>query len=350
MSQLCLLAAGLMAQGQAPGWRLARSLIFDQSQSEAWHHAEFCQKQKRTAVKPTVAQAERDLVDRGIMLNRPEFMPVMPVVGIATSVSTSARPATHPNRQANAQSHGQSSRRSGDRSSSRPSSGSQLYQQRRAALQAGRLYPRIPINSFQSAWQNATRQPTYEDWVRLLRQEAQVMARSQGRNRLTVLLGDSLLLWFPVDRLPTDRFWLNQGISGDTTAGILRRLPAFDRARPDRIYVMAGINDLRRGSSDRAVLSNLRQIVQRLRRTHPQAAIVVYSILPTRLPALPSDRIQRLNASLAAMSRQEGANFYDLQAQFSGTDGTLRRELTTDGLHLSRQGYEVWQMAMMAIR
>lgn len=319
MSQLCLLAASLVAQGQAPGWRLAAPA--DSARSET-AQAELCQTQKKLAVQMQLAQLQRDPPANSMGMRRPEFSPVMPVVGTAASVSSIAR----------------------------PQSGSQLYQQRLAALRAGRLYPRIPVNSFQASWQNANRQPTYQDWLRLLQQEAQVMARSQGSNRLTILLGDSLLLWFPIDRLPSDRFWLNQGISGDTTTGILRRLSSFAQTRPDRIYLMAGINDLRQGASDRTVLNNQRQIMRRLRQNHPQATIVVYSILPTRLPAIASDRIERLNASLAAISRQEGANFLDLQTQFSGTDGILRRDLTTDGLHLNRRGYEVWQMAMTVLR
>jgi len=322
MSQLCLLAASLVAQGQAPGWQLAVTPTIDPARPRASSHAELCQTKKKLATQTSVAQVEQDSPIVRQALQRPEFSPVSPVIGIASSVSASAR----------------------------PNSSSQLYQQRVAALRSGRLYPRIPVNGFQSAWQNAVRQPTYEDWTRLLRQEAQVMARSQSSNRLTVLFGDSLSLWFPIDRLPTDRFWLNQSISGDTTAGMLRRISSFNQTRPDRIYVMAGINDLRRGASDRTVLENQRQIIQRLRQAHPQATIVVYSILPTRLPALPSDRIRQLNANLAAVSRQEGANFYDLQTHFAGTDGSLRRELTTDGLHLSRRGYEVWQLAMTALR
>lgn len=321
MSQLCLLAAGLVAQGQAPGWQLAVPPTADPSQSNTESHTELCQTRKKLAVTTTVAQVERSAPGKTVA-SRPGFSSAAPVIGTAARVSTIARPSTS----------------------------SQLYHQRWAALRAGRLYPRIPTNSFQPAWQNATQQPTYQDWLRLLRYEAEVMALSQGSNRLTILFGDSLSLWFPTDRLPSDRFWLNQGISGDTTAGMLRRISSFDQTRPDRIYLMAGINDLRRGASDRAVLNNQRQIVQRLRRAHPQATIVVYSILPTRLPALPSDRIRRLNASLAAISRQEGATFYDLQTHFAGTDGILRRELTTDGLHLSRRGYEVWQLAMSALR
>jgi lysophospholipase L1-like esterase len=228
----------------------------------------------------------------------------------------------------------------------RPASGSQLYQQRIAALRAGRLYTRLPANSFQDQWINATRQPTYEEWVSLLSQEAGAMARGQGSNRLTILLGDSLSLWYPTEQLSSDRFWLNQGISGDTTTGVLRRLAAFSQTRPDTIHIMLGINDLRRGASDAEVINNLRQIMQTLRHQHPQAQIFVHSILPTRLPSISSGRIHRINHSLSYIAKQEQVNFLELGTYFSDEYGNLRRDLTTDGLHLNSRGYAMWQWAL----
>jgi lysophospholipase L1-like esterase len=224
-----------------------------------------------------------------------------------------------------------------------------MYEQRWAALMAGRTYTRLPVDSFQAQWQAATYQPTYEEWKYLLAQEAQSMARGQGSNRLTVLVGDSISLWFPTDQLSSDRFWLNQGISGDTSAGVLSRLSAFADTQPDTVHVMVGINDLRRGLDDREILGNIRQIMQQLRQQHPNAEIVVHSILPTRLPALPSDRIQSLNQDIAAIAQQEQVGYLDLQTVFTDETGVLQRELTTDGIHLSAQGYAVWRSVLQQL-
>lgn len=230
----------------------------------------------------------------------------------------------------------------------RPATGSQLYQQRVIALRSGRLYTRLPASSYQNAWLSVTTQPTYEQWARLLAAEAGSIARGQGSNRLTVMVGDSLYLWYPQEQLSSDRFWLNQGISGDTTAGVLRRLSAFAQTRPDRIQVMVGINDLRRGATDDQVLNNLRQIMRQLRHAHPHAQIFVQSILPTRLAAIPARRIWRINDRLAQITRQEGVDFVDLQQYFADASGSLRDDLTTDGLHLNPQGYAMWQTALHA--
>lgn len=234
-----------------------------------------------------------------------------------------------------------------------PTSGSQLYLQRLAALKAGKLYTRLPADSFQELWAKGgnskalvLQQPTHEQWIRLLQQEAKAVAKGQGSNPLTILLGDSLSMWFPSQRLPGSQLWLNQGISGENSGQILRRLSAFSQTRPNTIYVLAGINDLRQGASDGVILMNLRQIVQRLRRNHPQSQVVLQSILPTRLSAISNERIRNLNRQIALIAQQEGAGYLNLHSLFTDEQGQMQQDLTTDGIHLSRQGYEVWQEAL----
>lgn len=305
MSDLCVLTASLLIQGKMPGWKLAEPPASPQPQQTS-RVDRLCQPETATA-KVTPAMS----------LHRPEF----------------SRWARNINLQPKAQ----------------PRSGAQLYAQRLAALRYGQLYTRLPKDSFQSVWQTATVHPEYEDWLTLLHHEAKAVSRGQGSQRLHVLLGDSLAQWFPTEQLSRDRFWLNQGISGDTTGNVLQRLSMLDRTRPDAIYLMVGINDLRQGKSNREILSNMQQIIQRLKASHPDARIYVASVLPTRLETIPVNRIRRLNTNLALLTRQEGVDFFNLQPAFADQEGKLRVQLTTDGLHLNDRGYRVWQIAMSPI-
>lgn len=211
-------------------------------------------------------------------------------------------------------------------------------------------------------------QLTYQQWVALLSQEAKVAAE-QHPARLNVLAGDSLSLWFPSKLLPPEMTWLNQGISGDTSSRLLKRLHLFDDTAPERVFVLIGINDLLRGTDDEALLKNQRQIVQYLKLSHPQTEIVVQSILPhagdrlirqrpdydppawaVRLAAISNQRIQTLNRELAAIAKQERVEFLDLYPHFADSAGNLLPDLTTDGLHLSAQGYQVWRTQLDAFR
>jgi lysophospholipase L1-like esterase len=199
-------------------------------------------------------------------------------------------------------------------------------------------------------------QLTYEQWVDLLAQEARAAAENQPPH-LQILLGDSISLWFPHRLLPADRTWLNQGISGETTAGLLNRLDLLDQTEPEVIFLMIGINDLLRDISRDTILANQREIIRYLRQTHPDTRIVVQAILPhsaeqatwegrDRLLQLPNADIQDINEALEGVALEEGAEFLDLYALFADLDGNLPLSLSTDGLHLSEEGYLVWRMAL----
>jgi lysophospholipase L1-like esterase len=213
---------------------------------------------------------------------------------------------------------------------------------------------------------NASSQPTpelgnrhklnYQQWVDILKQEAKVAAEKRP-NHLTVMAGDSLSLWFPPELLPESRHWLNQGISGENSTGLLKRLELFDRAQPETIFVMIGINDLIQGNDDEIILKNHRRIMRYLRKVHPQTQIVIQSILPhggeeanwegrEKLLAVPNSRIHQLNRQLQTIARTEGVKYLNLHPLFVNKQGNLRPELSTDGLHLNSQGYLVWSSAL----
>ncbi len=197
---------------------------------------------------------------------------------------------------------------------------------------------------------------SYQQWVDVLKQEAKI-ATDKRPQHLTILAGDSLSLWFPSELLPEDRNWLNQGISGEISSGLLKRLDIFDRTQPEVIFVMIGINDLIRGVKDETILENQRQIMSYLRKVHPKAQIVIQSILPhggeeatwegkAKLLAISNDRIRQLNQQLEAIASKEGVKYLNLHPLFTNKQGNLHREFTTDGLHLSPQGYIVWRTAL----
>jgi lysophospholipase L1-like esterase len=197
---------------------------------------------------------------------------------------------------------------------------------------------------------------TYEEWKALLAQEATVVAEQQPE-RLSVLVGDSISLWFPEEFLSRDRTWLNQGISGETSAGLLSRLNLFDQTRPETIFIMIGINDLLRGTNELTILENQRLMIDYLKTVHPQAQIVVQSILPhaaeqatwegrDRLMNLPNQKIQALNRQLETVAQEEGVYFLDLYSLFTDDAGNLQMALSTDGLHLNQQGFYVWSIAL----
>ncbi|MGI2906544.1 SGNH/GDSL hydrolase family protein [Tolypothrix sp. VBCCA 56010] len=228
-------------------------------------------------------------------------------------------------------------------------SGKQLYYQRLNALKIGQIYTRVDDDVRSLGRSSSKHQLTYQDWKTLLALEARAIARGQGTNHLNVLVGDSLSMWFPAQKLPTGKLWLNQGISGDTSSGVLKRLSFFSKTRPDVIYVMAGINDLRNGVSDETILRNHRRIIRTLKQSHPESLIIIQSILPTRQPKIPNTRIRHINEQLAEIAKEQQVNYLNIHNWFTDSEGNLREDLTTDGLHLSTRGYDVWRWALQQV-
>jgi len=229
-------------------------------------------------------------------------------------------------------------------------SGDQLYHERWLSLKTGQIYTRIDEENLHVLQEPAKKhQLTYEDWKNLLAMEAKAVTQGQGTNRLSILVGDSLSMWFPKEKLPSGKLWLNQGISGDTSEGVMKRLGAFAGTKAEVIYLMVGINDLRGGVKDMSILHNFRHIIHRLRQTHPHSRIVVQSILPVRVTSISNSHIRQLNGKITWIAQQEGAQYLNIHHWFTDFAGNLRPELTTDGIHLSSEGYDVWRASIQQI-
>lgn len=196
----------------------------------------------------------------------------------------------------------------------------------------------------------------YREWLDILAREADAVAANPPEH-LSILLGDSISLWFPHDLLPLNTTWLNQGISGEGSAGLLRRLELIADTNPDVIFVMIGINDLIRDVDDETLLANQQALIRDLKDTHPDATIVVQSILPhagdratweskDRLVEIPNTHIQELNEQLRAIATAEDVEFLNLYPLFSDAQGNMRLDLSSDGLHLNDDGYRVWASAL----
>jgi acyl-CoA thioesterase-1 len=72
---------------------------------------------------------------------------------------------------------------------------------------------------------------------------------------------------------------VNAGVSGDTTAGGLRRLNWILRQPVDTLFIALGANDALRGQSVEAARDNLRDIIRTARKAHPQARIILAGML-----------------------------------------------------------------------
>src|SRR5690606_5364575 len=73
---------------------------------------------------------------------------------------------------------------------------------------------------------------------------------------------------------------LNRGISGDISYGVLARLDEITRHQPKKVFLMIGVNDLKRGVPTANIIENYTRIVRKIKQDCPKTQIYLNSILP----------------------------------------------------------------------
>lgn len=142
----------------------------------------------------------------------------------------------------------------------------------------------------------------------------------------------------------------NRGISGDVSAGVLKRLEEIATRRPACLFIMIGINDLARGLSVDAVFGNIQLAVDYMRYKSISTRIYVQSLLPVSAQfgkfsghTNKTDSILRLNRLLKQAASEKGYIYLDIYSHFCDETGRLSSHFTNDGLHLSGEGYLLWK-------
>jgi lysophospholipase L1-like esterase len=171
--------------------------------------------------------------------------------------------------------------------------------------------------------------------------EAQFAAVPRSPDRV-VFLGDSITEWtawedwFP--ELPTT----NRGIGGQAICDVMGRLDSAIVA-PRAISLLIGTNDLHglgESSEVSAIISQMDELVDRIRTLAPSSPLFVTSVTPRSVHF--RDRIIDLNLGYARIASGSGATFIDLWPVLADANGAILSEQTIDGLHLSVGGYRSW--------
>ena len=166
--------------------------------------------------------------------------------------------------------------------------------------------------------------------------------------RVIVALGDSLTAGFGVapdeaypalleTRLRRDGYHyrvLNAGVSGDTTAGGLRRLDWALREKPEIAIVALGANDGLRGQSVTAMRGNLSAILDRL-----QAAGLRVLLAGMRVPPNYGAVYAREFATVfTELGKRPGVALMPFLLDGVAADARLNQ---SDGIHPTAAGYRV---------
>lgn len=140
----------------------------------------------------------------------------------------------------------------------------------------------------------------------------------------------------------------NFGIAGDTTQGVLWRLQNGEGQgyQPKAIMLMIGTNNTRRNSAPE-IAEGVAAVVQEMRKDFPDARILLLGIFPRSTPASPVRvEISAINAIISRLDDGQHVFYLDIGGKFLAPDGTIPKDVMSDGLHPTTKGYEIWAQAV----
>ncbi|MGH7386373.1 MAG: arylesterase [Candidatus Rokuibacteriota bacterium] len=171
---------------------------------------------------------------------------------------------------------------------------------------------------------------------------------SAAEERVIVAFGDSLTagLGVPADQTYPARLGerleregydykvVNAGVSGDTTAGGLRRVDWALRLKPEIVILELGVNDALRGQKLGSVRANLEQIVARFQAAGARV-LVAGMRLPPNYGTRYAEEFHRLYREVARARQAPYMPFF-----LDGV-GAVARLNQADGIHPTAEGYAI---------
>ncbi|MDP4283720.1 MAG: GDSL-type esterase/lipase family protein [Bacteroidota bacterium] len=163
------------------------------------------------------------------------------------------------------------------------------------------------------------------------------------------MLGNSLIRHGKWDSLLSRKDVINRGISGDRLKCICERLSYLDGYNPKICFIEGGINDLP-GSNPDSLFEDYKQIVSyfKKRKIIPIINLVLFinpraglkwDIRKNYISI--NKQVAYLDERLIVYSSSEHITYIDLNKKLCH-DNVLMDKYTTDGVHLTSEGYRIW--------
>ncbi len=200
-----------------------------------------------------------------------------------------------------------------------------------------------------------------ENW--LLKEQEKIQTKYRHLNQVSVLepnilfIGDSIVEYYPLQELfGTSKTIVNRGIRGYQTRLLRENLDAhLYGGAVDKIFLLIGTNDIGKDVPVNDALNNLESIIQSIARDYPLTEIKLLSILPVNegeeykqtVYIRTNEKIQEWNQAYKELaSAYMQVEFVPVFDSLTDRAGQLKKDYTTDGLHLSVTGYQVLTKAL----
>ena len=194
--------------------------------------------------------------------------------------------------------------------------------------------------SFAQDWANTTR---FKD------ENAKLGLPVSGEKRV-VFMGNSITEgWIRTSpEFFTGKSYVNRGISGQTTPQMLVRFrPDVINLKPALVVILAGTNDIAGNtgpSTLEMIMDNLISMCELAKANNIK--VVLSSVLPAfdypwKPGMQPVEKIAALNAMIKNYADQNGIVYLDYYSAMADERKGLPKELSGDGVHPNKKGYDV---------
>lgn len=127
---------------------------------------------------------------------------------------------------------------------------------------------------------------------------------------------------------------------------------ALQRQKFGKIYVMLGINELGRGTTE-TFAKKYSQVIERIRELQPDAIIFIEGIMGVSKKKSDSDpifnnkNIQERNAAIESLADNNSVFYIDVNQAIMDDSGGIPSEYTFDNVHLKAAYYSIWTNYLM---
>ena len=194
------------------------------------------------------------------------------------------------------------------------------------------------------------------------KEEKKYLVKAYKAQNLTALkgqilfTGSSLMENFPVDKwtaqIKDAPLCYNRGIGGYTTEDFLKVLDTaiFD-LEPSKIYINIGTNDLANPDLTlEQIMNNYQEILSQIKNKLPETEVILLAYYPGNFDAAEdymkdvlsirtNEKINKANKMIEELAAKNGFRFLNINEPLQDSQGRLKAEYTTEGLHINEEGY-----------
>lgn len=156
----------------------------------------------------------------------------------------------------------------------------------------------------------------------------------------TMMLGDSITDEGQWDELLNNTKVQNRGISGDTTDGVIDRLNSVSKGIK-QVFIMIGVNDIMRGREVDEIFANYLKIIQTFKDKNIKVYIQSTLYIGESRKENFNPKVEELDKRLEKYASENQITFINLNSIFA-PQKVLKKEFTSDDLHLNGSAYKLW--------